>query len=366
MTDIVTPTPIDALPPAPRPTDTPAEFDARSFALLGALDPMVTQANAAIASANTNATAAKEQADAAALSHKNAVADTTAIKNAAVADTTAIKNAAVADTTAIKNAAVADTTAIKNDAITQTGLIRDKALEYRDSAALSASAAQASANFKGDWSALTGALNTPATVRHAGKFWVLLANLANVTTAEPGVSASWAKTGASTPRIAYADRATLRSAAGAAGDQALIEGLGLFVFTASSTEPDDDESCFAATGGCWLLEAVHWDVVDAWQLPDADMRDGRLEDLEARRPLLGTAVSSITSVASVSQVSFTGVVTGAAVGDRVIATPPNALGPRIAYFAAVTAADTVTVYLNNPSAAAQTLASGAWGLAVIK
>jgi hypothetical protein len=344
MTDIVTPTPIDALPPAPRPTDTPAEFDARSFALLGALDPMVTQANAAIASANTNATAAKEQADAAALSHNNAVADTTAIKNAAVADTTAIKN----------------------DAITQTGLIRDKALEYRDSAALSASAAQASANFKGDWSALTGALNTPATVRHAGKFWVLLANLANVTTAEPGVSASWAKTGASTPRIAYADRATLRSAAGAAGDQALIEGLGLFVFTASSTEPDDDESCFAATGGCWLLEAVHWDVVDAWQLPDADMRDGRLEDLEARRPLLGTAVSSITSVASVSQVSFTGVVTGAAVGDRVIATPPNALGPRIAYFAAVTAADTVTVYLNNPSAAAQTLASGAWGLAVIK
>lgn len=31
MTDIVIPTPIDALPPAPLPTDTPAEFDGLSL-----------------------------------------------------------------------------------------------------------------------------------------------------------------------------------------------------------------------------------------------------------------------------------------------------------------------------------------------
>lgn len=47
------------------------------------------------------------------------------------------------------------------------------------------------ANFKGDWATLTGALNLPASVRHNGRFWLLLANVAEVTLAVPGVSASW-------------------------------------------------------------------------------------------------------------------------------------------------------------------------------
>ena len=63
------------------------------------------------------------------------------------------------------------------------------------SAAASATAARdtafAAANFKGNWSDLTGALAMPACVRHSGRFWVLVANLANVTAATPGVSASW-------------------------------------------------------------------------------------------------------------------------------------------------------------------------------
>lgn len=59
-------------------------------------------------------------------------------------------------------------------------------------ASQAASVAASAANFKGNWSDLTGALAMPACVRHSGRFWVLLANLANVTTAVPGVSASWA------------------------------------------------------------------------------------------------------------------------------------------------------------------------------
>lgn len=51
--------------------------------------------------------------------------------------------------------------------------------------------ALASANFKGAWSSLTGALNMPASVSHSGKIWLLTANLANVATATPGVSGSW-------------------------------------------------------------------------------------------------------------------------------------------------------------------------------
>lgn len=51
--------------------------------------------------------------------------------------------------------------------------------------------AAAAANYKGLWSALTGALNMPASVSHNGNYWALNANLADVTAATPGVSASW-------------------------------------------------------------------------------------------------------------------------------------------------------------------------------
>lgn len=51
--------------------------------------------------------------------------------------------------------------------------------------------ALAAANFKGLWSSLTGALNKPASVKHNGRFWLLLNNLVNVTTSVPGVTADW-------------------------------------------------------------------------------------------------------------------------------------------------------------------------------
>lgn len=47
------------------------------------------------------------------------------------------------------------------------------------------------ANFKGEWGDLTGALNVPASVYHSGGFWQLLTDLADVTLSEPGVSADW-------------------------------------------------------------------------------------------------------------------------------------------------------------------------------
>jgi hypothetical protein len=66
-----------------------------------------------------------------------------------------------------------------------------------NTATASAAVAVASANFKGNWSSLTGPLNMPATVRHAGQYWALLQNLADVTTQTPvGGSAYWAATGA--------------------------------------------------------------------------------------------------------------------------------------------------------------------------
>jgi hypothetical protein len=58
--------------------------------------------------------------------------------------------------------------------------------------ASSASAtAAAAANFKGEWSALTGALAVPASVAHSGRLWVLLSNIADVTAKTPGVASEW-------------------------------------------------------------------------------------------------------------------------------------------------------------------------------
>ncbi len=86
------------------------------------------------------------------------------------------------------------------DALAQNAFTNaTSAHEDADAAQASAAASEASAvaslagsNFKGDWSALTGPLNRPATVAHAGRTWMLLANLADVTTATPADgSAYW-------------------------------------------------------------------------------------------------------------------------------------------------------------------------------
>lgn len=52
--------------------------------------------------------------------------------------------------------------------------------------------ALAAANFLGDWADQSGAVSVPAAVRHDGFFWLLLADVANVASSEPGVSGDWA------------------------------------------------------------------------------------------------------------------------------------------------------------------------------
>lgn len=52
----------------------------------------------------------------------------------------------------------------------------------------SAGLAAGSANYKGLWSAQTGAANKPYSVSHSGSFWALNNNLANVTTSIPSLT----------------------------------------------------------------------------------------------------------------------------------------------------------------------------------
>lgn len=70
-------------------------------------------------------------------------------------------------------------------------LMQAKYLDASNNAAI----AIAAANFKGNWSSLTGPLAVPASVYHAGEFWILLTNIASVAANTPGVSASWAIAG---------------------------------------------------------------------------------------------------------------------------------------------------------------------------
>ena len=54
-----------------------------------------------------------------------------------------------------------------------------------------AAVAVASANYKGEWASLVGSLATPASVSKGALYYMLLSPLADVTAAEPGVSAAW-------------------------------------------------------------------------------------------------------------------------------------------------------------------------------
>jgi hypothetical protein len=60
-----------------------------------------------------------------------------------------------------------------------------------ETAAAIAPVSLAAANFKGNWSALTGALAVPASVFHSGAFWTLASDLADVTAKTPGVDVEW-------------------------------------------------------------------------------------------------------------------------------------------------------------------------------
>jgi len=191
-----------------------------------------------------------------------------------------------------------------------------------------------------------------------------------------GIKGDIGATGAvSISMLTYANRATLRTTIPTNGSLYSVESLGIFRYYNAVIEPDDDETSFVTASGTWLVENPHWDLIDANQTIVDFEQDDRVENVETRtttletfttRFLVGTAVSSITSVAAVSQQSFTGVVIGAAIGDSVIVNPPNALTAHISLFARVTAADIVTIYLNNPSAATATLVAGTFNLTVIK
>lgn len=92
-------------------------------------------------------------------------------------------------------AVVAGIDALAENAFTNAKSANEDAVEAQSSASAAAQSAlftAGSANFKGNWASLSGGLNKPASAAYAGRVWLLLDNLPEVTAAVPGVSASWA------------------------------------------------------------------------------------------------------------------------------------------------------------------------------
>ena len=93
------------------------------------------------------------------------------------------------------NLVASEVNANASTASSQAGI----AVSAANAATDAASQSLAAANFKGEWFTLAGALNKPACVKHNGRFWLLLNNLTNVATSQPGVSADWTSIDAGTP-----------------------------------------------------------------------------------------------------------------------------------------------------------------------
>lgn len=224
--------------------------------------------------------------------------------------------------------------------------------------------ATGAANFKGAWSTLSGAISKPASVSHAGKFWALLNNLGNVAASQPGVSADWVVVSIALSQYAYDARAALRSVTASDGDQAIVRGLGLFVFTLGSSALDDDETAFVSTGGAWELEAAGPDYVFG-------ATAAAIDDLESRF-LRGSFAMTLTTLGATTSLSFTSAVAGAMPGDHVVVTPGNSFGTTSANQAAlswsayVSAPSVVTVSLRNASAGGASMTAATWSVLVIK
>lgn len=96
--------------------------------------------------------------------------------------------------TALKDVFVGQVNAVAGEINTNAGTASTAAATASaaaSSASGSAIVALAGANFKGNWSSLTGALSMPASVAHSGRMWLLNTSVADVTTKTPGVASEW-------------------------------------------------------------------------------------------------------------------------------------------------------------------------------
>lgn len=82
--------------------------------------------------------------------------------------------------------------------------------------------------------------------------------------------------------VAYNNRGSMRSTTPQVDDSTMVEGLGLFMWTNTQVEPDDDETCFTTATGQWILQAPAWELIDAWGIHEASYVEDWREDEPTR------------------------------------------------------------------------------------
>ena len=85
--------------------------------------------------------------------------------------------------------------------------------------------------------------------------------------------------------LAYDQRGTLKldptagNPANVVDDSVMVEGLGIFMWTDTQLEPDDDETCFSTpSSGQWLLATPAYDLLAAYELVEDAYIDEFIED----------------------------------------------------------------------------------------
>lgn len=157
--------------------------------------------------------------------------------------------------------------------------------------------------------------------------------------------------------------------AAGAGDNhlAAVTGYGLYRYDPVSTEIADGETVITPVGGAgrWKLVAPHWDFVWAYLAGLFDDQQAQIDDLIV--PVLhGSASLDFASIAAGASATLTVTVTGAGTSDRVVLTPPATLPNGLVPVAYVSGADTVTVRLNNVTAAGIDPAAMTYLVTIIK
>lgn len=134
------------------------------------------------------------------------------------------------------------------------------------------------------------------------------------------------QTTAATPlsTITYENRGNLRTTTPAANLTSIaVEDLGLFVYYANNTEPDDDDTCFivAGSGGAWRLLSPSMEFIENWQLPEWEL----LLNRSAYGYVSGYTCfyQTVSAMGSGTTTIMAACIPGAKPGDLVVANPIN-------------------------------------------
>ena len=132
-----------------------------------------------------------------------------------------------------------------------------------------------SANFKGAWSNLTGAIPDPATdattVSHNSKFYQALNAIVDVTLSEPGVSADWVLSAQTASRVIITPPLTLEISG-----RYYINGAGTITLPLPTALPDGTSFTFARSPSIEPIVFVGTNLVTT----ESGLTDGIIMDIK--------------------------------------------------------------------------------------